>query len=230
MFYAGMALKLLIGLAALVIVTRILGKKHMSQVTPFDFVYALILGGMVEETIYHADHTVPQMIFSITVWGILIYTVEKLTQKVDWLRGPLKGSTQVLIKDGKISIKELERANLELEQLRSLLRQKDVFSLREVKYVFLETNGEISVLKYQKSSAVKEDGEEQEVEEIEPAILVVDEGKIHEHNLKAVDKDREWLMDGLKKEGITDIEDIYYAEWSASHGFFIKTYDHCISV
>lgn len=202
----------------------------MSQVTPFDFVYALILGGTVEETIYHSDHTIPQMIFSITVWGLLIYTVEKLTQKVDWLRAPLKGNAQVLIKDGKISIKELERANLELEQLRSLLRQKDVFSLREVKYVFLETNGEISVLKYPEPSQVGEDGKKAEVKEMEPAILVIDEGKIHDHNLKAVEKDKDWLLENLEKEGITEIEDIYYAEWSASHGFFIKTYDHCISV
>ncbi|WP_376767805.1 hypothetical protein [Mesobacillus zeae] len=59
--------------------TCLLGKKHMSQVTPFDFVYALILGGTVEETIFHLDHTIPQMLGLIGVWALLIYSVEKLT-------------------------------------------------------------------------------------------------------------------------------------------------------
>ncbi|PLS18327.1 hypothetical protein CVD28_08370 [Bacillus sp. M6-12] len=215
--YPSIVLKLLIGLIALVFVTRLLGKKHMSQVTPFDFVYALILGGTVEETIYHQDHTIPQMLFSIAIWGALIYTVEKLTQRFDKLRGPLKGSSQILIQDGKVSIEELEKANLELEELRGMLRQKDIFSLKAVKYVFLETNGEISVMKYK---------EHEETEE--PSILLVDEGRILEHNLQIAGKDREWLMRGLSKEGISNIKDIYYAEWSIPEGFFIKKYEHCI--
>ncbi|RFU67710.1 DUF421 domain-containing protein [Peribacillus saganii] len=215
--YPTIFFKLLIGLVALVFVTRLLGKKHMSQVTPFDFVYALILGGTVEETIYHQDHTIPQMLFSIAVWGVLIYSVEKLTQRFDKLRRPLKGSSQILINDGKVSIKELERANLELEELRGMLRQKDIFSLKSVKYVFLETSGEISVMKYK-------DQEETE----EPSILLVDEGRILEHNLEIAGKDTDWLMNGLSKEGISDIKDIYYAEWSIPEGFFIKKFEHCI--
>lgn len=67
MLYFSIILKLVIGLAALVFVTRLLGKSRMSQVTPLDFVYALILGGTVEETIYHQDHTIPQMLFSIAI-------------------------------------------------------------------------------------------------------------------------------------------------------------------
>ncbi|PLT34095.1 hypothetical protein CUU64_10475 [Bacillus sp. V5-8f] len=214
--YLSMVLKLVIGLAALVFVTRLLGKKHMSQVTPFDFVYALILGGTVEETIYHQDHTIPQMLFSISVWGILIYSVERITMKYDKLRAPLKGSSQVLIKGGKVNIKELERANLELEQLSGMLRQKGIFSLKEVNYVFLETSGEISVLRYQDEDIVEE-----------PSILLVNEGRVHENNLQEVGKDKDWLMQAINKDGIK-LKDIYYAEYSEPKGFYIKTYDHCL--
>jgi uncharacterized membrane protein YcaP (DUF421 family) len=148
MIYLSIVLKMMIGLAALVFVTRLVGKKHMSQVTPFDFVYALILGGTVEETIYHRDHTIPQMLYSISIWGTLIFFIEKLTQRFDKLRAPLKGSSQILIQRGKVSIRELESANLELEELRGMLRLKGIFSLKEVNYAFLETNGELSVLKF----------------------------------------------------------------------------------
>ncbi|PLR96129.1 hypothetical protein CVD19_12225 [Bacillus sp. T33-2] len=215
--YLTIFLKLMIGLASLVFVTRLLGKKHMSQVTPFDFVYALILGGTVEETIYHMDHTIPQMLFSIAAWGILIFAVEKITQKYDRLRAPLKGRSQVLMRDGKVSIKELERANLELEQLRGMLRQKGFFSLREVKYVFLETSGEISVMR---------DGEQPAADH--PSILLVDEGRIHEDNLHEAGVDEKWLLSSLAEEGIDNLKDIYYAEWSKPHGFYIKKYEHCL--
>ncbi|WP_180955203.1 YetF domain-containing protein [Peribacillus deserti] len=217
MIYPSIVFKLLIGLAALVLVTRLLGKKRMSQVTPFDFVYALILGGTVEETIYHMDHTIPQMLFSIAVWGILIYSVEKLTQKFDKLRAPLKGTSQALIKDGKVSISELEKANLELEELRGMLRLKGVFSLKEVNYVFLENSGDISVLKYPDLPVTEE-----------PSVLLVNDGKVHEDNLKEVGQNMEWLTENLKLEGIPEIKDIYYAEWSKPEGFFVKKYEHCL--
>ncbi|WP_409300919.1 DUF421 domain-containing protein [Peribacillus sp. SCS-155] len=217
MIYLSIVLKMMIGLAALLLVTRLVGKKHMSQVTPFDFVYALILGGTVEETIYHRDHTIPQMLFSITIWGGIIYGVEKLTQKLDFLRAPLKGRSQPLIMKGKVSIRELESANLELEELRGMLRLKGIFSLKEVNYAFLETNGELSVLTYPDQPATEE-----------PSILVVNEGNIHENNLQFLGKGKEWLLEGLKKEGHTNVEEIYYAEWSKPEGFYIKKYEHCL--
>ncbi|WP_409288313.1 DUF421 domain-containing protein [Peribacillus sp. SCS-37] len=216
MIYLSIVLKLVVGLAALVVVTRLVGKKRMSQVTPFDFVYALILGGMVEETIYHTDHTIPQMLFSVAVWGALIYSVEKLTQKFDKLRAPLKGSSQVLIRNGNVSIHELEKASLELEELRGMLRQKGVFSLKEVNYIILENSGDISVLKYPDMPVVEE-----------PSVLLVNEGHIHEDNLKQIEKGEEWLLNEIREEGIKDIKDVYYAEWSKPEGFFIKQYHEC---
>ncbi|SDN11558.1 Uncharacterized membrane protein YcaP, DUF421 family [Fictibacillus solisalsi] len=218
MLYFSIILKLVIGLAALVFVTRLLGKSRMSQVTPLDFVYALILGGTVEETIYHQDHTIPQMLFSIAIWSGLMFAVEKIVQKFDRLRAPLRGTSQILIRDGSVSIRELEKANLELEQLRGMLRQKDVFSLREVRYIFLETSGEISVLKYPDMPPVEE-----------PSILLVNEGRVHKGNLRLIGKDRNWLEEGLKQEGVHRIEDIYYAEWSKPDGFFVKKFEHCLT-
>ncbi|WP_026694175.1 DUF421 domain-containing protein [Peribacillus kribbensis] len=217
MLYLSIISKLVVGLAALVFVTRILGKKRMSQVTPFDFVYALILGGTVEETIYHQDHTIPQMLYSIAVWAALIFCVEKLTQKFDKLRGPLKGTSQTLIQNGRVSINELEKASLELEELRGMLRQKGIFSLKDVNYVILENSGDISVLKYPDRPPVEE-----------PSILLVNEGKIHDENLKRLGEDLGWLRQSLEKEGYRDIGEIYYAEWSRPEGFFIKTYEHCL--
>ncbi|HAQ07557.1 MAG TPA: DUF421 domain-containing protein, partial [Bacillus bacterium] len=136
MIYLLLVLKLVIGLASLVIVTRFLGKKEMSQVTPFDFVYALVLGGLMEENLFSkSPSSIFEMVFGIAVWAILIFIVEKTTQKSDKLRPILKGKAEYLIEDGKIIIDNLEKAKLEMEQLRSLLRLKGIFSTNDVKDV-----------------------------------------------------------------------------------------------
>ncbi|WP_077590420.1 DUF421 domain-containing protein [Planococcus lenghuensis] len=59
--YVIIAVKLIMGLAALVAVARLLGKKTMSQVTPFDFVYAIVLGGLLTETVYAKNASIWQL-------------------------------------------------------------------------------------------------------------------------------------------------------------------------
>lgn len=59
------ALKLTLGLIGVLIVLRVMGKKELAQITPLDFVYALILGGIIEESLYDATVPVYEMLFSI---------------------------------------------------------------------------------------------------------------------------------------------------------------------
>ncbi|MCM3403403.1 hypothetical protein [Cytobacillus oceanisediminis] len=79
--YLSITVKMAVGLVALLAVTRILGKKELSQVTPFDFVYAVVLGGIIEETIYDEKITTLQVIYSALLWGAFIYIIEILAKK-----------------------------------------------------------------------------------------------------------------------------------------------------
>jgi uncharacterized membrane protein YcaP (DUF421 family) len=221
--YPLLALKLIIGLAALVLVTRLLGKKEMSQVTPFDFVYAIVLGGLVEENLFEkAPSSILEMLFGIAVWALLIFIVEKTTQKSDKLRPLLKGSAQYLVKDGEVLKENLEKAELEMEQLKSLLRLKGIFSLNEVKDVMLETSGDISVLLKPESQPVTYSGLNVEPPRSSSPVFVIDEGKPVTKGLQRLGKDEGWLYKRLKENGITDISKIYFAEWSETDGFYIQ--------
>jgi uncharacterized membrane protein YcaP (DUF421 family) len=75
----------------------------MAQATPFDFVYALMLGGILENAIYDNQISILNVIFAYTIWSILIYIIEILVQSVDKLRKPLKGESSHLVIDGCIS-------------------------------------------------------------------------------------------------------------------------------
>lgn len=225
MVYLDTVIKLALGLGALLVVTRLLGKKEMGQFTPFDFIYALILGALLEEGLYDEKITIWQMLFGIAVWAVLIYIVEVLVQKNDSIRKLLKGTTTRIMKDGKLDFEKLKKNHIEMEQLRTMLRQQGVFSLKEVRDLYLETSGNLSIKRYSYAEPPTAETLNMEVEDEDPTILLIDEGSLQEDMLKFIGKTKEWLNKELEKKGYSSIRDILYAEWSESDGFYIKTYD-----
>ena len=81
MEYVHLVVELTIGFAALFLMTKILGKTQFAQITPFDFISALILGEMVGNAIFDEDVTIWKVLFAILIWAVLIYSIEVLSQK-----------------------------------------------------------------------------------------------------------------------------------------------------
>lgn len=81
----------------------------MSLLTPFDFIYALILGGILEEGIYDEKVTIWQILFAISIWGIFIYIIEFFTEKNKLIRKLLKGSPSIIIRNGELNLKEMQK-------------------------------------------------------------------------------------------------------------------------
>lgn len=202
------SVKIIFGLIALLICVRVLGKKDMSQVTPFDFIYAIVLGGILEESLYQDNVNVFHLLFTIALWGVLIFLFDFAVQKNDSLRKFLKGEPSILVEHGQVLPKEFEKNKLEMEQFRTLLREQGIFSLREVRFAQLEPSGKLSVLR-------------NDVKVTEPTSLVVNEGEIIEDELNQKGKSEEWLIDHLQDNGYTKMEDIYCAEWSEETGLYV---------
>ncbi|WKA54295.1 DUF421 domain-containing protein [Planococcus shixiaomingii] len=224
MTYFNIGAKLFFGLIALLIVTRLLGKKEISQLTPFDFIYSIVLGGLLEESIYEDKVTVFQLWFGIGLWGLLLFIIEKLSRKYDKIRVLLKGDSSILIHNGKLNLSEMKKNHLEMEQLRTMLRQQGVFSLREVKDLYLEPSGAISLKKFPEHSEVTP-----KMLNIQPKdeglnFMFIDEGEVNEITLNYCGKNMAWLYEELGRKGYTKLKDILYAEWTENEGFYIKTY------
>lgn len=217
-----MTVKIIVGLVALLIVIRLLGKKELAQITPFDFVYILVLGGLLEESVYDDMVTVWQVLYAIGLWAVLIYLIEKIVQRFDKTRPAIKGEPSVIINNGELDLKQMKDNKLESEQLRTLLRQKGIFSIREVKYAILEPSGQLSVMQQEKASPVTAEMLSIQPKENTLAHLLVDEGRIEDKILKNIGKDEDWLKQELAKLGYRDISKLYYVEWSETDGFTIR--------
>jgi uncharacterized membrane protein YcaP (DUF421 family) len=104
-------------------------------------------------------------------------------------------------------------SKLNMDDLSMLLREKEVFSIREVDYAILEPNGKLSVLKKQEEANItKKDLKIPLANRLYlPTELIVD-GKIVERNLKELKVSREWLDHQIKLSGVQSAEDIFFAE------------------
>lgn len=224
--YASIALELTCGFAFLFIVTKMQGKTQFSQITPFDFVSAIILGELVGNAIFDHEVKLGEIAFAVGIWGVLVYVVELITQKFIGTRKFLEGEPNIVIRKGQIKYDALKSAKLDINQLQSLVRQQGYFSLREVEYAIIETNGMVSVLPKPdydtpKNSFLKIKAETPNL----PVNLIID-GEIITANLKEAGFDEQWLKRQLAKQKINDYKDVLFAEWMQDEPIYVIKHEH----
>ena len=215
-------IKLTVGLIGVMTVIRLLGHKELAQITPIDFVYALILGSIVEESLYETTTPVYHMVIMLAYWGLLIYVIERFAMKNERFRRLTKGSAQLLINDGKVDEKVLKRHNMDIDEVRELLRMNDVFSLREVKHAIMETSGKLSIVKYASEEPAQRSELLSDYKENSMSFLFIDAGKVEYRTLQAAGYDKDWLERTIEEETGYESKDIFLAEWSEAEGFFIQ--------
>mgnify|MGYP001491001678 CR=1 FL=1 len=205
-------IKLIAGFVGLWAMTRLLGKKEIAALTPFDFISAVMLGDLVGNTIYEKDTSVWMLIFTLAVWTVLSVTFEKITQRYQKLRKPLEGEPEILIRNGQIDLMRLRRNNLDFDQLRMMLRAKDTFSVSEVAYAIYETNGSLSILKKPQFEVVTRRDINLNAQQIHMPQSIVEDGIVQLKGLRDLGKDEVWLYQQLHEKGFPDIKAVAYAE------------------
>ncbi|SET22594.1 Uncharacterized membrane protein YcaP, DUF421 family [Oceanobacillus limi] len=217
-------IKVALGFFLLFFITKILGKTTIKQLTPFDFITAIVLSELLGNGIYEESVNLFYIFYTIMIWGVLMIVMEKILLKYKGLRSFLEGNPSIIIRDGKIDRYQLKKNRMNMNQLLSLLRQSEIFSIREVAYAILETNGSISILKkhvYQKVT-VKDLSLAPQPTYLSSTLIM--DGEVLTDNIKSLGYDHSWLLEQLATKGITRISDVLYADWLANDGIYIIPY------
>ncbi|MDT8860087.1 DUF421 domain-containing protein [Alkalihalobacillus sp. MEB130] len=222
--FLSLTLELFVGFFALLVMTKVLGKNQITQLTPFDFISALVLGELVGNAIYDKDIGLHYVLYAVFVWGSLIYTIEMITQKLRESRPWLEGTPSLIISQGKIQYEELKKNKLDLDQLLHLLRDKGVFSVREVEYGILETNGAVNVMRKQQVDFPINRDLQIPAKHVHLPVLLILDGEIIEEGLSKLNKEQSWLLNELFERGISGPKAVFFAEWQNGEGFEIQTY------
>ncbi|MBB6734486.1 DUF421 domain-containing protein [Cohnella zeiphila] len=212
--YAEIAVKLAIAFAGLWTMTRLLGKREIAQLTPFDFVSSLVLGDLVGNTIYDKQASYGMLLFALAFWAFLSYAFEKIMAFGKPFRRRLEGRPEMLIADGRIDLAAMRRNSMEIEELRMMLRQQGIFTVSEVAYAIYETNGSLSVLRKSAYEEVRRRDLELEPSGTVLPRSLVEKGVIQPHGLAAIGRDEDWLRRELRALGFTEVGSVAFAEWT----------------
>ncbi|MFC4320604.1 DUF421 domain-containing protein [Litchfieldia salsa] len=222
MEFVRIATDLIVGFVSLLIITKIMGKTQITQITPFDFISALILGELVGNAVYDKETGIFQIVFAVVLWGSLIFCIEIITQKFRRSRTFLEGTPKIVIHKGQIDRDALKKSKLDLNQLQHLLRGKGAFSMREVEYAILENDGSISVLKKAPYSQPTRKDLNIEGPLIKLPICLISDGEVIWENVKSIGYDENWLQDQMKTLDVGTYKEIIYAEWKEGEGFYAQ--------
>jgi len=206
------ALRTLLGFSILLILTRALGKKQLSQLTVFTYITGIVLGEMVGMLILDDNVRVIDGILSIVIWSALVFLIELVSLKNSKIRVFMNGEPGIVIKRGEIIEKSLKKHRLNLDDLSMQLRLQQVFSIAEVEYAILEPNGALTIMKrHGKEPVTREDIQIPEEQIGMPAEIITD-GKVVKKNLPELGYTRQELDEELRRQGVNRVKDVLYAE------------------
>jgi uncharacterized membrane protein YcaP (DUF421 family) len=134
------------------LLTRIIGKRELSSLEPFDLILLIVLGDAVQQGLTQDDYSVTGAVIAVSTLALLQVGVSYLSFRVPPLRPVLDGEPVIVVQDGKPVEKNLNRERLTVEEVAAEARQQQIDSLDDVKWAVLETNGNISFIEKQKSS------------------------------------------------------------------------------
>ncbi|SEU02623.1 Uncharacterized membrane protein YcaP, DUF421 family [Salinibacillus kushneri] len=224
MNFVSLTIDSIVGFFALFILTKILGKSQITQITAFDFIAALVLGELVGNALFDNKAGVFAILYAVLLWGFLIYGTEYITQKITKSRELLEGKPSIVIRNGKLQKDAMKEAKLDLNQLQHLLRSKDTFSIRDVEFAVFETDGTISVLKKSLlQQATRSDVNAKPERVVLPYSVILD-GEVVADNLKEVQLTEQQLKEELSKQEIQDYKEVFYAEWKEGEGLYVEPY------
>ena len=220
--YFHLTIKLFLGFTVMLISVKIIGKRQFQQVSPFDFISAIVFGEFLGNAIYDNDITVFHILYSIAVWTLLIYIIEKLSQKSFGFRRVVEGSPVLIIKKGKIDYQVMKKERLDFVELLSLLRDRGACSVSEVEYAVLEHNGMISVIKKSQYNQVTKGDMKIDTQAADLPLPLIIEGKVLMKNLQRTGHDEHWLNHELSQSKVHHLQDVLYAEWGAAIGLHVQ--------
>lgn len=215
MSVAELVFRLVIAFVILLSLTRLMGRKEISQMTFFNFVSAISIGTIGAALAMDPTLSIRNGVIALAGWSAFTIFLGFLDIKSKKARSVIVGQPIIVIRKGQIMEEALRKARLDIDSLNALLRKKNAFSVTDVDYAIFEVNGSLSVMKKElKQSLTKSDMNIQQdsTSSFPIPMSIVSDGKINEQNLKKLNLDIQWLNDQLQSAGIDSVSNVFYAE------------------
>src|SRR6266496_4355145 len=131
----------------LYLLMRVIGRRELSSLEPFDLILLVVLGDAVQQGLTQDDYSLTGALLAIGTIAMLQLGVSYANFRFPRLRPFLDGEPIVVVRDGKPIERNLRRERVTLDDLTSAMRQQNIAQIDDVQWAVMETSGAISFIK-----------------------------------------------------------------------------------
>ena len=135
-----------LGFVFVFLVTRVVGRRELSSLEPFDVILLVMIGDLVQQGITQNDFSVTGLMLVGSTIALLTVAVSYGSFRFPSLRPMLVGEPVIVVEDGEPIDRNLRRNRITIEELAAAARQQGIGSLSDVRWAVLETSGSLSFI------------------------------------------------------------------------------------
>ena len=128
------------------LLTRVIGRRELSTLQPFDLILLIVLGDLIQQGLTQDDYSVTGAVIAVSTIAVLQVLTSYVSFRFSWARRILDGEPLVLVQDGKVIEKNLRRERLTTEDVAEKARASQIASLKDVQWAVFEPSGAISFI------------------------------------------------------------------------------------
>ena len=133
--------------AFVLLLTRVIGKRELGSLQPFDLILLIVLGDALQQGLTQDDYSLTGAILVVGTIAILQVFVSWLNYRFPRTRPILEGEPLIVVQDGKVIERNLKRERLTVEEINEEARKQQIAHLSDIRFAVLETGGQISFIK-----------------------------------------------------------------------------------
>lgn len=131
----------------LYLLLRLLGKRELGQLTPFELLVMIVMGDLIQQGVTHNDFSLTGAMLAVATFGFLALLLSWITYLFPAMERLLDGEPRVVVRDGAIITDNLRRDRMTRAELESEMRLAGIASLKDVAWAIIEPQGKISFIK-----------------------------------------------------------------------------------
>ncbi len=205
--------------AVLFILTKIMGKRQMSQLSMYDYINGITIGSIAAEMAISTNEEIFKPLTAMIVYALVSTLISVATSKSVMLRRFFVGKSLILYYDGKLYKENFKKSKIDINEFLVSMRNSGYFNLDELYLCVLEPNGQMSFMPNSENKPLMpKDVKIKVQQELYSANVIID-GKVMKETLQNIGKDERWLYKMLSEQNIKEVSEIFLATCDMNGNF-----------
>ena len=215
-------LKTIIIYFTIVFAMRIMGKRQIAQLQPYELVLALLIAEVTAKPMDTPGTPLSYGLVSAITLILLYFLIARLSIKSETVKKLFSSKPSIVVNKGVILREELSRLDYTLSDLIEQIRAKGFYDVCDIDYAILETNGKLSVFPITTKMPPTLSDLNLKPNHTNLAYSIIMDGKFQKDNLIKCGLSQDAVISALSHVGVADISRVFYASLHDNNKIFVQ--------